>query len=108
ARQCAGTWIKPMPEEWGSSDATDLVTGPRLGPVLQAVAVHPGLWVVALSQALRLARPRWWARWPPIPTPDPTFWRFRVQTAYGGDGDGIPTKEDVRAYLKWCQARYRR
>lgn len=87
---------------------TDGRPGVPIGPVIAAVAARPGLWMVALRQALRLAPPRWWLKWPPLPAPDPALWRFRVQTAYGGSGEAVPTKEDVRSYLRWCRSQYLR
>ena len=38
--------------------------------VAGAVLARPGLWLTALGQVLRLARPGWWHRWPPVPAPD--------------------------------------
>jgi hypothetical protein len=76
-----------------------------VGPAARAVAVQPALWPVAVAQCLRLAAPGWWRRWPPLPLPDPSYMRFRLQTAYG-DGAG-PAPADVVAYLRWCR-RFRR
>ena len=73
-----------------------------MGPAALAVAVRPRLWGVAVTQAVRLAAPGWWRRWPPLPLPDPTYLRFRLQTAYG-DPDRGPAPEDVVAYLEWCR-----
>ena len=67
-----------------------------------AVVARPRLWGVAVRQALRLARPGWWRRWPPLPLPDPAYMRFRSQTAYG-DPEAPPTPGDVVAYLQWCK-----
>lgn len=76
-----------------------------VGPVLMAVAVRPWLWPVAAVTVLRLARPGWWHRWPPLPGPDPDYWRFRMETAYGGSGEVRPAPPDVVAYLRWCRRR---
>ena len=65
-----------------------------------AVALRPALWGVAVRQALRMAVPGWWRRWPPVPRPDPDYLRFRFQTAFG---EGGPAPADVVAYLKWCR-----
>ena len=73
-----------------------------IGPAALAVAVRPRLWWVAMAQAVRLAAPGWWRRWPPLPLPDPDYLRFRTQTAYG-DPAADPTPEDVVAYLEWCR-----
>ena len=67
-----------------------------------AVAARPALWPAAAVQVLRLARPGWWRRWPPLPVPDPEWLRFRLQTAYG-DPRRPPEPQDVVLYLKWCR-----
>jgi hypothetical protein len=59
------------------------------------------LWPTAISQAFRLARPRWWRRPPFLPLPDPDYVRFRMQTAYGSEG--APEPGDLVAYLNWCR-----
>ena len=65
---------------------------------------HPDLWGTALRQARLLARPRWWRRPPFLPVPDPEYLRFRLLTAYGGDGTAAPDPSDLVAYLRWCRA----
>ena len=67
-----------------------------------AVAARPGLWGTAAVQVIRLAPRGWWRRWPPIPTPDPDYLRFRLVTAYG-DPARAPAPEDVVTYLEWCR-----
>jgi hypothetical protein len=85
------------------------MNGPTgFGRVVRAVAARPELWPVALTAAVRLAPSRWWRRWPPLPWPDPDYWRFRMETAYGGDGDGPPEAEDVVEFLEWCRERWHR
>ena len=74
--------------------------------VAATVVVRPGLWAAAAGQVVRLARPGWWRRWPPVPAPDPDYLRFRLQTQYG-DPDREPEPADVVAYLRWCRD-YRR
>ena len=66
-----------------------------------AVAARPGLWPVAVAQAVRLAPRGWWRRRPFLPLPDPDYVRFRLQTAYGSGGR--PTAGDVVSYLRWCR-----
>ena len=66
-----------------------------------AVLARPGLWMIAVSQALRLARPRWWARAPFVPVPDPDYLRFRFETQYGSAGR--PDPHDLVTYLEWCR-----
>jgi hypothetical protein len=71
--------------------------------VVRAVASRPYLWGAALSQAIRLARPGWWRKWPPIPVPSDPLWHMRMVTAYGGNGGSLPTPGDVTSYLEWCR-----
>jgi hypothetical protein len=68
-----------------------------------AVARHPSLWPTAARQALVLAAPGWWRRRPFLPLPTPEYMRFRLQTAYGGEGDGAPEPSDLVTYLHWCR-----
>ena len=72
------------------------------GRVGTAVGRHPSLWGTAVGQVVRLARPRWWRRWPPLPSPVPEYVRFRLQTQYG-DPDREPEPADVVTYLRWCR-----
>jgi hypothetical protein len=65
------------------------------------VLARPGLWPIALRQALRLARPRWWAQAPFVPVPDPDYLRFRFETQYGAAGR--PDPRDLVTYLEWCR-----
>lgn len=78
------------------------MSGRGFGRAALAVVVRPGLWVIGLVTLLRLARPGWWHRWPPLPTPDDEYLRFRMLTQYG-DPDHAPEPADVVAYLKWCR-----
>ena len=68
-----------------------------------AVLVRPRLWLVAIRQAARIARPRWWTRPPFLPVPDAGYLRFRLETAYG---DAVaPRPADLVSYLEWCRSR---
>ena len=78
-----------------------------LGAVL-AVARRPRLWGTAGRQATRLAAPGWWRRWPFLPVPAADYLRFRLQTAYGGRGDGPIEPDDLVSYLRWCRSAERR
>jgi hypothetical protein len=71
-----------------------------------AVVARPWLWPVALRQVRALAAPGWWRRRPYLPTPDPAYLAFRLQTMYG-DPHHPAAPADVVAYLRWCR-RYRR
>lgn len=70
--------------------------------IVGAVLRRPRLWPAAVAEAARLARPGWWHRWPPVPAPTPELWRFRMITAYGGAGDGVPDVDDVVTFLRWA------
>jgi len=76
--------------------------GATLAAVL-AVVVRPALWPVALRQALRLVPPRWWRRAPYLPVPPAEYLRFRMVTAYGGEGRLRLRADDVVDYLRWCR-----
>jgi hypothetical protein len=78
--------------------------------VVRALCRHPGLVGSGVAQVLRLARPGWWHRWPPLPMPSAELWRFRMETAYGGAGDATPGEDDVVSFLRWSRAmrRWRR
>jgi len=71
--------------------------------VVRAIALRPGLWLTAVTVTGRLARRGWWYRWPLLPVPDASYWRFRMMTAYGGPGTELPCPKDVVAYLEWCR-----
>jgi hypothetical protein len=77
--------------------------GRAAASVVLAVLGRPRLWSLALFAVLRLARPGWWRRWPLLPLPAPEYWRFRLITAYGGDGVGTPSAQDTVAFLRWCR-----
>jgi hypothetical protein len=70
-----------------------------------AVLRRPHLWVTALTQARRVARPGWWRTPPFVPRPEPGYWRFRLDTAYGPGG--VARAADLVAYLEWCRGRVR-
>lgn len=72
--------------------------------VLAVVGRRPDLWATAVRQVRVLARPGWWRRAPFLPVPDRDYLRFRLLTAYGGDGTAEPTADDLVAYLHWCRA----
>lgn len=74
--------------------------------VVAAVAVRPSLWPAGVRQVLLLAGRRWWARPPFLPLPTPAYLRFRLVTAYGGDGtdaEAATVAADVVSYLRWCR-----
>ena len=83
---------------------------PTIRAVVAALARRPWLWPAAAAEALRLARPGWWHRWPLLPVPDEALWRFRMETAYGGSGEAAPEAADVVSFIGWSSTmgRWRR
>jgi len=78
--------------------------GRDVAVVVRAVLPHPSLWWASVGAMRRMARRGWWHRAPFAPVPGEAYWRFRLVTAYGGDGETealLPS--DVVAYLRWCQ-----
>lgn len=73
-----------------------------LVPVLR----RPGLWWTAVRFVFTLGPNGWADAWPPLPIPDRTYWRFRMQTVYGFP-DVNPPAEDAIEFLAWCKD-YRR
>jgi hypothetical protein len=61
--------------------------------------------VTGVRQAFVLAARGWWRRPPFLPLPDREYLRFRLETAYGGDGwDRELDPGDLVTYLRWCRA----
>ena len=94
--------------------ATTVAPGAGSGPparwsraaavVARAVLARPSLWWASAGATGRMARRGWWHRAPFVPLPGEAYWRFRLVTAYGGDGETEAlTPSDVVAYLRWCQ-----
>ncbi len=72
--------------------------------VARAVFPRPTLWWASIGAVFRMARRGWWHRAPFVPLPGEAYWRFRIVTAYGGDGEtGALTPSDVVAFLRWCK-----
>lgn len=59
------------------------------------------LWGVALVQAHRFTRSKWWTKAPYLPLPSPSYWEFRMESIYGNSQE-LPSKDDLIAYLEWC------
>ncbi len=81
----------------------DLVNSSSWRAIVWAVARRPLLWPTAIRQGWGLRRRRWWMHAPFLPLPDRKYVRFRSVTAYGGDGETIPTAADVIMWLSWCR-----
>jgi len=71
--------------------------------VVRAVGLRPRLWPAALGALGRLAPRGWWHRRPFLPMPDPGYWHFRMETAFGQEPSGRPSADDVVDYLEWCR-----
>jgi hypothetical protein len=74
------------------------------GVVARVVLGHPELWWASVGAVRRMARRGWWRRPPFLPVPGDAYWRFRLVTANGGDGETDALEpSDVVAYLRWCR-----
>ena len=73
-------------------------------PAALAVLRRPHLWSTAVRAGFDLSRPGWWRRSPFLPLPDPGWLRFRLVTAYGGDGSGPVRGADIVDWLEWRRA----
>jgi hypothetical protein len=62
--------------------------------------VRPRLAVDLLTAAWAFRRRGWWARFPFLPLPDPTYLRWRMYTAYG-DEAAVPPVRDVERFARW-------
>ena len=81
--------------------------GSRVATALRvcvALLGEPALWSTVVRQIRVLARPQWWRHAPYLPVPSASYLRFRLLTAYGGDGTATPSVSDVVTYLRWCRA----
>ncbi len=71
---------------------------------LSALGRRPELWATAV-RSLRCHAPNgWWKRAPFLPLPDPSWINFRLETAYGGDGNEPISAEELIAWLEWRAA----
>ena len=88
----------------GASPARRDRRGRDVAVVARAVLAHPELWWASVGAVRRMARRGWWRRPPFLPLPGENYWRFRLVTANGGDGETDElAPSDVIAYLRWCQ-----
>lgn len=69
---------------------------------MKALVARPGLWMTAASQLKKLAPNGWWRRAPFLPVPDPSYFGFRLQTAYG-DTEEAPPVDGLVTYLEWIK-----
>ncbi|MGI9599402.1 MAG: hypothetical protein ACR2QK_24780 [Acidimicrobiales bacterium] len=84
---------------------TRSLTGLPVKAVARALVPRPDLWPTTMRAGLSLAAPGWWRRAPFLPLPDPGWLRFRLSTAYGGDGslgpDSAFEPNDLITWLEW-------
>lgn len=105
SRWIGGVVPPPSPDDAARRGGRGLSPPDRPGlvrAVVREILPHPSLYPTALRQAVALAPRGWWRAWPPLPVPDATYLRFRLETAYGGDG-APPRPGDVVTYLRWCR-----
>lgn len=74
--------------------------GLPVGTAVVAVLRRPDLWPTALRAIASLAPAGWWRRRPFLPLPSQEWTRFRLVTAYGGDG-GAFDGDDLITWLEW-------
>ncbi len=89
--------MKPRPTPFAAATST-----------LAALARRPDLWLVAGKSGVGLIPEHWWRRRPYLPLPDRAWVRFRLSTAYGGDGSlgsaNALQAQDVITWLEWKKA----
>ncbi len=82
--------------------------GLPVAAIASALVRRPDLWATALRAGLSLAPTGWWRRPPFLPLPDGRWLRFRLATAYGGDGRFGPDSpfdvDDLITWLEWRKA----
>ncbi|MCP3987738.1 MAG: hypothetical protein GY724_01575 [Actinomycetia bacterium] len=66
-----------------------------------AVIRRPRLWGTTIAAARSHLPSSWWRRRPFMPLPDRAWMRFRIETAYGGDGSAPLQVDDVITWLEW-------
>jgi len=68
-----------------------------------ALKGRPDLWPTAVGSYRSLVPNSWWRTRPFLPLPDPEWLRFRLVTAYGGDGADMHA-DDLVLWLEWRRA----
>lgn len=73
----------------------------RLSLVLSWHAVrHPGDGRDLLRLVWAFRRRDWWRLPPFLPVPDPAYFAWRMETAYG-DTTALPSPEEIIAFARW-------
>lgn len=72
---------------------------------LVAIVRRPDLWRTAIGAAIDNAPNRWWLRRPFLPLPDENWLRFRMVTAYGGDGTNVEQSQATSDLVEWLEWR---
>jgi hypothetical protein len=62
---------------------------------------RPALALALARVAWRFRSRNWYAHFPFLPVPDPTYVKWRMHTAYG-DYDAVPSADDVERYARWA------
>ena len=52
--------------------------------------------------AFVMAPTGWWKRKPFLPLPDKDYWRFRLETSAGGEGDVPPSPDELLEVVDWA------
>ncbi len=85
------------------SPRSAISAGANLAHIGSAVVLRPRLWRAAIAASRSHLPSRWWCHRPFLPLPDRAWMRFRVETAYGGDGSAPLQVDDVVNWLEWCR-----
>ena len=57
--------------------------------------------VIVARAGWRLRRREWWRKAPFLPVPDPTYWSFRMTTAFGGNAAAALVPGEIVAAARW-------
>jgi len=68
----------------------------------RVVLANPRLLPALLGLAWVMRPDGWYRRWPFVPLPDPSYLKWRMETAYGSS-DAVPPLSDVAHYLAWSR-----
>lgn len=63
-------------------------------------AINPRLAADLLRTVWAFRRRAWWRQAPFLPVPDRRYLRWRMYTAYGGEG-AVPPVRDVVGFARW-------
>ena len=71
-----------------------------VGEVLRRPSSIPSL----VRSSWAMAPRGWWHRPPFLPLPDEDYWKFRLETANGGEGSTMPSPHEVIDVAAWAKS----